>query len=90
MDNDGDIEVDDFIPDLGAEETVVSPGIIQQDIVDKLEAVQNQKSEDFAYIFWLANIFTGSYDGHSCWPSKRERPRWKMMQNPMSLCRNTP
>ena len=88
MDNDGEIEVDDFIPDVGAEETVVSPGIIQQDIVDKLEAVQNHKFEDFAYIFWLANIFTVSYDGHSCWPS--ERPRWKMMQNPMSLCRNTP
>ena len=47
MDNDGDIEVDDFIPDVGAEETVVSPGIIRQDIVDKLEAVQNQKFEDF-------------------------------------------
>ena len=53
MDNDDDIEVDDFIPDVGAEENVVSPGIIQQDIVDKLEAVQNQKFEDFAYIFWV-------------------------------------
>ena len=87
MDNDGDIEIDDFIPDVGA---VVSPGIIQRDIVDKLEAVQNQKFEDFAYIFWLANIFTISYDGYSCWSSKRERPWWKMMQNAMSLCRTTP
>ena len=53
MDNNGDIEVDDFIPDVGAEETVFSPGVIQQDIVDKLEALQNQKFEDFAYIFWV-------------------------------------
>ena len=29
MDSDDDIEVGDFIPDVGAEETVVSPDIIQ-------------------------------------------------------------
>ena len=43
MDSDGDIEVGDFILDVDAEETVVSPDIIQQHIVDKLEAAQ--KSE---------------------------------------------
>ena len=34
MDSDGDIEVGGFIPDVGAEESVVSPDIIQQQIVD--------------------------------------------------------
>ena len=63
MDSDNDIEVGDFIPDVGAEETVVSPDIIQQHIVDKLEAAQNQKFEDLAIHISsgfekLANIFT--------------------------------
>ena len=63
MDSGGDIEVGDFIPDVGAEETVVSPDIIQQHIVDKLEAAQNQKFEDLATHISsgfkkLANIFT--------------------------------
>ena len=32
MDSDGDIEVGDFIPDVGAEETVVSPENIRKHI----------------------------------------------------------
>ena len=63
MDSDDDIEVGEFIPDVGAEETVVSPDIIQQRIVDKLEAAQDQKFEDLATHISsgfekLANIFT--------------------------------
>ena len=63
MDSDDEIEVGDFIPDVDAEETVVSPDIIQQHIVDKLEAAQNQRFEDLATHISsgfekLANIFT--------------------------------
>ena len=63
MDSDGDIEVGDFILDVGAEKTVVSSDIIQQHIVDKLEIAQNQKFEDLASHILsgfekLANIFT--------------------------------
>ena len=93
MDSDDDIEVGDFIPDVGAEETVVSLDIIQQRIVDKLEAAQNHKFEDLAAQISsgfekLANIFTVMMPNLA--GPQRERPQWVMMHNPMSLCRNSP
>ena len=56
IDSDSDIEVGDFIPDVGAEETVVSPDIIQQHIVGKLEAPKNQKFEDLATHIYLPGL----------------------------------